>query len=347
MSRTREATNDVVRRGMWRSRWAAVGAAIAVSLGAGGLFVAQAAPGPSESTIVTVTPERILDTRDPNNVGLAGPFVSAVSQKLQVTGSIPTATGTKTVVPTGATGVLLNVTPVNPTANGFISIRPGDATGAATTSSLNFTTGVAGILPNAVQVAVPTAGANAGEIDITYDAYGQAGPTTDILIDVVGYMTSAGLQELVADVATKADAADVYTKAQVDAGFVPQGEIVMRHNATDMQEGGNASPTIKRYSTYTDFLIGAGAPDGAYGTGCAQNLGRRGLRAQDGRVLRRAPPLQLSWMRSKSLAMTPTYSPPTTRIARLLAATPSRSTTTLRMDSSSSCCSEAEAGRSG
>jgi hypothetical protein len=207
MSRTREATNDVVRRGMWRSRWAAIGAAIAVSLGAGGLFVAQAAPGPSESTIVTVSPERILDTRDPNNIGLPGPFVSAVSQKLKVTGSIPTATGTKTVVPTGATGVLLNVTPVNPTANGFISIRPGDATGAATTSSLNFTTGVAGIVPNAVQVAVPTAGANAGNIDITYDAYGVAGPTTDILIDVVGYMTSAGLQELVADVeALKAQA---------------------------------------------------------------------------------------------------------------------------------------------
>jgi hypothetical protein len=176
-----------------------------VSLGAGGLFVAQAAPGPSESTIVTVTPERILDTRDPVNLGLAGPFTSPVAQKLQVTGSIPTATGTKIVVPAGATGVLLNVTPVNMTANGFISIRPGDATGAATTSSLNFTTGVAGVVPNAVQVAMPTAGANAGKIDITYDAYGQAGQTTDILVDVVGYMTNTGLQQLVADVATRAN----------------------------------------------------------------------------------------------------------------------------------------------
>jgi len=194
-----------------------MGAAVAVSLGAGGMLVAQAAPGPSESTIVTVTPERILDTRDPNNVGLNGPFVSAVAQKLQVTGSIPTATGTKTVVPTGATGVLLNVTPVSPTAAAFISIRPGDATGAATTSSLNFTAG--GILPNAVQVALPTAGANAGKIDITFDAYGVAGPTTDILIDVVGYMTNTGLKELVADVALKANAANVYTKAELGAGY--------------------------------------------------------------------------------------------------------------------------------
>jgi hypothetical protein len=227
-----------------------------VSLGAGGLFVAQAAPGPSESTIVTVTPERILDTRDPNNIGLSGPFVSAVSQKLQVTGSIQTATGTKTVVPTGATGVLLNVTPVNPTAAGFISIRPGDATGAATTSSLNFTTGVAGIVPNAVQVAMPTAGTNEGEIDITYDAYGQAGPTTDILIDVVGYMTSAGLQELVADVATKANAADVYTKSQVDARTLfatvaANATLVAgrQNGATAVTDGGAGTYTVTFGST--------------------------------------------------------------------------------------------------
>ena len=200
-----------------------MGAAIAVSLGAGGMFVAQAAPGASESTIVTVTPERIMDTRDPVNVGLAGPFVSAVSQKLQVTGSIATTTGTKTVVPAGATGVLLNVTPVSATANGFISIRPGDATGAPTTSSLNFTTG--NIAPNGVQVALPTAGANAGKIDITFDAYGVAGPTTDILIDVVGYMTNTGLQEIVAKVALKANTADVYTKAQADAAVVASAPI--------------------------------------------------------------------------------------------------------------------------
>lgn len=186
------------RPGLWRSRWAAIGAAVAVSVGAGGLFVAQAAPGPSESTIVTVTPERILDTRDPVNVGLPGPFVSAVAQKLQVTGSVPTTTGTKVVVPLGATGVLLNVTPVSPSADGFISIRPGDATGVAATSSLNFTKGA--ILPNSVQVGLPTSGPNAGKIDITYNAYGIAGPTTDILIDVVGYMTSSGLKQLVADV---------------------------------------------------------------------------------------------------------------------------------------------------
>ena len=189
-------------RFVWRSRWAALGAAVAVSLGGGGIFLASAAPGPSESTIVAVTPTRVLDTRNPVDLGLAGPFVSPTAQKLQITGVIPVAGGgTSTVVPAGATGVLLNVTSVSATASGFISIRPGDATGAPTTSSLNIVAGVT--VPNSVQVALPTAGPNAGKIDITYSAFDVAGPTTDVLIDIVGYTTSAGLQQLVADVATK------------------------------------------------------------------------------------------------------------------------------------------------
>jgi hypothetical protein len=194
MIKLRSRPAEPARTTMWRSRWAAVGAAIAVSLGAGGVLVSQAALGPNESTIVTVTPARILDSRDPTNLGLPGPFVSATSQKLQVTGTIPTATGNRTVVPAGATGVLLNVTAVQTSANGFISIRSGNATGVPTTSSLNVTAGVT--VPNAVQIALPTSGANAGQIDITFDALGVAGPTTDMLIDVVGYTTNTGLQEL-------------------------------------------------------------------------------------------------------------------------------------------------------
>jgi hypothetical protein len=172
---------------LWRSRWAAIGAAVAVSLGGGGLFVANAASGPT-SNVVLIDPVRILDTRDPVNVGLPGPFVSPIGQKLQVTGSVPTTAGPQVAVPTGATGVLLNVTGVNATANGFISVRPGNATGAPLTSSLNITAGVT--VPNAVTVSLPTAGPNAGQIDITWDALGVAGRTTDILVDVVGYTTA-------------------------------------------------------------------------------------------------------------------------------------------------------------
>jgi hypothetical protein len=55
---------------------------------------------------------------------------------------------------------------------------------------LNFKAG--DLIPNSVQVGLPTAGANAGKIDITYDAYGQAGPTTEVLVDVVGYTIPSG-----------------------------------------------------------------------------------------------------------------------------------------------------------
>jgi hypothetical protein len=177
--------------GRWRSWWAAIGAAVAVSLGAGGVFLADAASPPS--SVVMVAPVRILDTRDPLNVALSGPFVSAIGQDLQVTGPVATTTGPATVVPTGATGVLLNVTVVAPIANGFVSVRPANAPGAPTTSNLNVSAGA--VVPNAVSVELPTAGPDAGRIEITYDAYGVAGPTTDILVDVVGYTVAASASD--------------------------------------------------------------------------------------------------------------------------------------------------------
>jgi hypothetical protein len=191
---------------LWRSRWAAIGAAVAVTFGAGGLVAVNAAGGVDSTTVLT-DPVRVLDSRDPVNVGLPGPFESQSPQKLKVTGSIPTTTGTKTVVPAGATGVLLNVTAVAPQADGFISIRPGDATGLPTTSSLNVTVGE--VLANAVLVALPTSGPNAGQIDITWDAYGFLEPRTDMLIDVVGYTSNSTLAALQAEIDAKANSADV------------------------------------------------------------------------------------------------------------------------------------------
>ena len=77
-----------VRSGASRSRWAAVGAAVAVTLGAGGMIAVDAASSDPSST-VTVEPTRILDGRSgvPESIG---PFASGVSQKLQVTGTVPT-----------------------------------------------------------------------------------------------------------------------------------------------------------------------------------------------------------------------------------------------------------------
>lgn len=217
-----------------RLRWLAAGAAATLALGAGATtWQVTATSGGDESTFVPVTPTRMLDTRV--DLGLDGPFVSAQPRQLTVTGQVPTADGTKLVVPTHANGIALNVTAVQPTAAGFISVRPGDATGTPTTSSLNFDAG--DTTPNAVTVTIPTTGAHAGTIEITYDAYGQPDFVTDILIDVVGYTTTAGLDTIVAELARKANTDDV----------VAHGEITMRHGNVLMMNTFDGSPPITDY----------------------------------------------------------------------------------------------------
>jgi len=172
------------RSRLWRSRWAAIGAAVAVTLGGGGLLVANAASS-APSSVITVNPARILDTRE--NLGLPGPFERSQSRKLQVTGTVATKSGPQMVVPAGATGVLLNVTavcrdrPGVACQGGFLAVRPGDASGQTQTSSLNFSSGVA--VPNSVQVGLPAV----GNIDIVYGPY-VAGAQVDVVVDVVGYM---------------------------------------------------------------------------------------------------------------------------------------------------------------
>jgi hypothetical protein len=164
-------------------------------MGAGGVFIVNAAADGAESNLVMIEPVRILDTRVGVDVGLAGPFVSPVASDLKVTGTIDTTNGSQVVVPIGATGVLLNVTAVRPTADGFISVRPANASGSPTTSNLNFHAG--DIVPNAVTVGLPSFnGPGAGSIEITFDAFGVTGPTTDVLVDVVGYTTEAVSQPI-------------------------------------------------------------------------------------------------------------------------------------------------------
>ncbi len=181
------------RGGCWRSRWAAIGAAVAVTFGAGGLVAVNAASSP-ESSVVTVTPARILDTRA--NLGLIGPFQRGVSRKVQVSGNVATTTGVRPVVPLGATGVLLNVTVscVNRLGvvcqGGWLAVRPGDATGPTQTSSLNFLAGE--IVPNSVQVGLPSV----GNIDVVYGPY-VPGAQVDVVIDVVGYMSTQLLDDVV------------------------------------------------------------------------------------------------------------------------------------------------------
>lgn len=176
------------------------GAAAAVALCATALVATASGPtilglpGAAESTVVTVEPARVLDARFA--VGLSGDFESGVSRKLTITGPVVTRDGAvnvaKTVIPAGATGAIMNVTSFNPTGRGFISVRPGDTSGVPSTSSLNVSPGQ--VVPNSVTVAIPTIGPNAGQVDITYVS--GSSETSGIIIDIVGYTTSAGLIDL-------------------------------------------------------------------------------------------------------------------------------------------------------
>ena len=174
-----------------RIRWAAIGAAIAVSLGGGVTLFAQAGAAPaSSSTFVAVSPVRVLDTRK-DVVLWEGPFATGVPHDVKVTGSIPTSAGAQTVMPVGATGVVLNVTVVNSTADGFVSVRPADAVGDPKTSNINFEAGKT--VANSITVNLPTSGAGAGTFEVWFDSMGVAGATADILVDVTGYYSASAL----------------------------------------------------------------------------------------------------------------------------------------------------------
>lgn len=157
---------------------------VALAVGAGGLGLATAA-SQSPSSFVPISPERVADSR--SGFGVAQPLASGLSQNLQITGAIARPNGSAAVVvPSGATAVVLNVTAVGPEAAGFLSVRPAGAAGAPTTSSLNFDAGA--VVPNSVTVSLSASGA----IELTYDAYGRAGPNTHVLVDVAGYYVTGG-----------------------------------------------------------------------------------------------------------------------------------------------------------
>jgi hypothetical protein len=176
---------------LWRSRWAAIGAALAVTFGAGGLYSVRA-DSPS-SAFVAIAPVRVLDTRLPS---FGGPLASAAPRNLQVTGSISTVgadgttVSTTAPVPVGATAIVANVTAVFPTTAGFVSVRPGTATGNPTTSNINFTAGGV-VIPNSVTVELPTTGATAGEVQLFFQGL-DASATTELLVDIVGYYEESG-----------------------------------------------------------------------------------------------------------------------------------------------------------
>jgi len=157
-----------------RARWAAIGAAVAVSLGAGGLGIAQATVDSGPMNIYqAINPCRLSDTRPAPD--LVGPRTTPLGANETYTfdgwGTVGNCT-----LPSNTAALEVNVTAIGATAPTFLTLFPAGGT-MPTASNLNPVPGEPPT-PNSVTVTL----AADGKFSI-FNAYG----SVNFIIDVVGY----------------------------------------------------------------------------------------------------------------------------------------------------------------
>ena len=158
----------MMKPGLLRSRWAAVGAAVAVTLGGGTVWVASAATPTAPTSFVATDPTRVLDTREPSSPIKTLGFGSNVTLSLA------------SVVPADALAVSLNVTVVNGTGSSFLVVYPTGTT-KPTASNINWADSQAH--GNAVNVKLGT--------NSSIDIFNLNG-TVDVIVDVSGFYVPGG-----------------------------------------------------------------------------------------------------------------------------------------------------------
>jgi len=184
----------------WRTRWAALGAACAVALGAGGFGVVNAVVSTGDRAVyVAVNPVRILDTRNSSKI-------VDDTRRLVVEGVITVVDGTSyQIVPADATAVAINITATSTRKNGnygFVTAYPctSSSDSPPNASSLNFENGVD--IANALNVTTSTNGS------ICLHVHG----TADLIVDIAGYYVDHDHDDR------------YYTKAQVDTGLASKAD---------------------------------------------------------------------------------------------------------------------------
>jgi hypothetical protein len=196
-----------------RSRWAAIGAAVAVTLGAGAAapHLVGATSTSTDNVFVPITPCRITDTRADAQVGPRGVRLGAdETHTVDAHG-----TNGRCTIPSDAVALSLNVTALGATAPTFLTLWPSGAD-RPEASSLNPSPG-APPTPNAVTTSLSHDG--------KFAVYNLGG-TIDVIIDVNGYYVGHDHDDRYytksqADsaLAAKANTSNVYTKSQVDAAL--------------------------------------------------------------------------------------------------------------------------------
>jgi hypothetical protein len=201
-----------------RTRWAAIGAAVAVTLGAGGLGLVDAAKSSGVRAVYTAldVPCRIADTRSTSTVGAKStPMGPAEVHTVTVRGTNGECVG----IPDDAVAVGLNVTALGATLPTHLTFWAGPTSPVPNASSMNPVPGRPAT-PNAVTVDLDDVGA--------FHLFNLQG-NVDVIIDVVGiyqdhhhddrYYTRATIDS---KLGVKAGIRDVYTRAQVDEMLAAQ-----------------------------------------------------------------------------------------------------------------------------
>jgi hypothetical protein len=197
-----------------RARWAAFGAAVAVSLGAGGLGIVSATSPEGAAAYMAISPCRLADTRPDSNVGpFAAPLGADATYTFEGWGDVPGVCD----LPSGTTALQLNVTAVNASQLTNLRFFP---TGAEvpTASNLNPAPGQPPT-PNAVTVTLNDAG--------QFNVFNRFG-SVDIVIDVAGYYTDHQHdgEDIIDETLTGADVADeTLTGADVDNSSLTRVDI--------------------------------------------------------------------------------------------------------------------------
>lgn len=159
-----------------RARWAAIGAAVVVTLGGGGFGVAKAVveDGP-KPIFIAITPCRLVDTRAGDfNVGpRSKPLGAGQKYRVQAAGG---TNGECTTIPATALGLTMTLTMTDPTEDTYLTVYPSDAD-LPNASNLNALAGDAPVANLATTDLSPT-----GKFTI-YNLDG----TANVIVDVVGY----------------------------------------------------------------------------------------------------------------------------------------------------------------
>jgi len=236
-----------------RSRWAAIGAAVAVTLGGGGLIGVSAATSTDPATFTPVDPVRVLDTRSPlwADADVKGARTHESTTILKVTGPIETLTNeivTATPVPAGATAIQATLTldGHRKFSNGYGFVTAYGCAAATDSppnaSTINMNDG--GAIANSTVIPVDSSG------NICLNVYG----TTDLILDITGFYTKA---------------IDAYTKAQSDSFFFTKIDALTKADVTDAFP---RNPVVYAYGN--SLFNGVGGND----------LGNQGMIPSNGRT---------------------------------------------------------------